>query len=185
MVIVTGPGWTQFLGFITFAIWQTIATIYISVMYFMIHRIIASHYQDQRRLIAAQEHSEAKRLEASISEEKSLNITLIMILLIFVIVWTPFAVILGLSTAYQVSNLRPGPWIQDGFMWTGILTYYNGAINPFIYATRYRELGFHIKKQARKIICCLRWSASVTDGSRRANPEQLTDNRTNSTTHNS
>ena len=149
--MVDGSGFQKYLGFATFSSVQIFSFIYISVMYFLIKRFLQNHFKRIRDEKDTQRGSPT--LGAKIATERSYNTTMIMIVLLFVIVWFPFMVILIIGTAHQIKKEIPGTWLQNGFMWTAILTYVNGAINPFIYGIRYVEVGREMKKKIRRIFC--------------------------------
>ena len=60
-------------------------------------------------------------------------------------------VILITGTTYQIKKEIPGVWLQHGFMCSSGLTFVNGAVNPFIYGIRYKEIGQEMKKLMKKI----------------------------------
>eukprot|EP00794_Sanderia_malayensis_P003486 gene3486-3984_t len=168
--MLSSPAWTQFLGFATFSSVQFFSFIYIAITYFRIKHIISAHFKNQRSLnneVAGgantqHETTSTGQSRARIAQERSHNLTLLMLLILFVIVWFPFMVVLIVGTVYQAAKKKPGPWLQDGFVWTAILTYVNGAINPLIYAIRYRELGLVIRRYCRKLFfCCCRDNAII------------------------
>ena len=59
--------------------------------------------------------------------------------------------IIGIS--YRIKREIPGIWLQKGFELTVSLTYVNCAINPFIYAIRYKNVGLQMKNLIQKIFC--------------------------------
>ena len=161
--MLSGPGPLEYFGFATFSSVQLFSFLYISRKYFKIRRLVMEHYQHMREVMAA---GNSNQTESETERERSHNLTLLMILAVFVIVWFPFMIILITGTMYQANGTRPGTWLQNGFVWTAILTYVNGAVNPFIYAIRYKEIGGEMKKQVRRIMGCIaRSTVNVEDGS--------------------
>ncbi len=170
--MLESPAWTQFLGFATFSATQFFSFVYIVIAYIRIQRTIAAHFKNQREI---NDEATEQQVKARLAQERSHNLTLLMIVFLFVIVWFPFMVVLIIGTVYQASNKRPGSWMQDGFVWTAILTYVNGAINPFIYAVRYRELGLEIRRRNRKLFfCCRHHSVGITNESSRSGTQEVT-----------
>ena len=161
MISVQGP--LQYLGFATFSSVQIFAFVYISTKYLKIRGIIAEHYKHMRQVT---ETGDTRRAANDINTERSHNLTLLMIISVFVIVWFPFMIILIIGTVYQAKGERPGKWLQNGFVWTAILTYVNGAVNPFIYSIRYKDIGDEMKRYFRKMRASLGFTtATVTDDS--------------------
>lgn len=142
----------EYLGFSTFSAVQLFSFLYIVVIYGRIQRKVSNHYKRVRMMTAA-DSMPATQTASDLRRESSHNKTLLMLILLFVVVWFPFMIILIIGTVYQARRERPGPWLQTGFVWTAILTYVNGAINPLIYAVRYRDIGFEMRKLVRKMLC--------------------------------
>lgn len=69
--------------------------------------------------------------------------------------------VLIIGTVYQAAGKRPGSWLQKGFVWTAILTYVNGAVNPFIYTIRYKEIREEMGREVRRLSTYLRLPAAV------------------------
>ena len=156
--MISVPGPLEYSGFGTFSTVQLFSFVYISYKYYKIRRIVVQHYNHMRQIM---EMGDSNQQISEADREKRHNRTLLMILCVFVAVWFPFMIILISGTAYQARGQRPGSWLQYGFIWTAILTYVNGAINPFIYAIRYKEIGDEMKQQFRKIISCYARSSST------------------------
>ena len=152
----------EYLGFATFSSVQLFSFAYILITYLKIQRIVSKHYKRVRVISVADNQSSAQTV-SELRRERSHNMTLLMLLLLFVVVWFPFMIILIIGTSYQARRQRPGPWLQTGFVWTAILTYVNGAINPMIYAVRYKEIGSEMKNQVRKMFCGLLPANAVGD----------------------
>ena len=163
--MLNGPGYEQYLGFAVSAALISFSFIYISVTYFRIKKILQIHFQgtcDRQddpingRQVTSKTSMVSQRSKitaARLAREKSYNTTMLLIMSLFVIVWFPFMVILTIGTAYQIKGKTPGIWLPKGFMWAGCLTYVNGAINPFIYGIRYKEVGREMKNVMSKIFC--------------------------------
>lgn len=160
--MISVPGPLQYLGFATFSAVQVLSFLFISNKYFKIQRIISTHYKRLRKTMGQDFFNQSV---GDLDKEKSHNLTLMMLLSVFVIVWFPFMTILIIGTVYQAKGERTaGTWLQNGFVWTAILTYVNGAVNPFIYTIRYKEIGDEIRRQCRKIFnCSVGSSAAVRD----------------------
>lgn len=147
------------MGFATFSLVQLSTFVYITMTYIKIKRIVSNHYKSMRQVIDIPKGGE----EASnkLYTEKSHNRTLLIILSVFVIVWFPFMTVLIIGTVYQAAGKRPGSWLQKGFVWTAILTYVNGAVNPFIYTIRYKEIREEMGREVRRLSTYLRLPAAV------------------------
>lgn len=154
----------EYLGFATFSSVQLFSFTYIVVMYAKIQRIVAKHYK-RVRVLSSADDMPSSQTARDLSREKSHNRTLLMLLALFIIVWFPFMIILIIGTVYQARRELPGAWLRTGFVWTAILTYVNGAINPLIYAVRYKEIGSEMKKQIRRMFCGLLPVQAVADSS--------------------
>lgn len=152
----------EYIGFATFSSVQLFSFTYIFIMYLKIQRIVAKHFKRLRDTLTDDEQS-STQTASDLRRERSHNRTLLILLFLFVVVWFPFMTILIIGTVYQASQVRPGQWLQIGFVWTAILTYVNGAINPLIYSVRYKEIGSEMKKQVRKMFCNLLPNAAVGD----------------------
>ena len=154
----------EYIGFSTFSSVQLFSFTYIVIVYVKIQRIVASHYKRLRGTLGEEDHPSAPKA-SELRRERSHNRTLLMLLFLFIVVWFPFMIILIIGTVYQARRVRPGSWLQTGFVWTAILTYVNGAINPLIYSVRYKEIGSEMKKQVRKMVCCVFPNGAVGDSS--------------------
>ena len=150
------------VGFIVFPFVQTATFTYMVIKYAHIRKIIAAHRERMREMISAQDQP-ARGLAMNIQVQRSKNSTFLMILSLFIAVWFPFTTILIMRTIFNAFGKTPGSWLPYGFVWSGILTFVNGAINPLIYAIRYKEIGTEMKIQARKMLCKVHFSSRVGD----------------------
>ena len=161
----------EYLGFATFSGVQLFSFAYILTMYLRIQRIVARHFKRSRAASTEDDQSSAQTA-SELRRERVHNMTLLILLLLFIIVWFPFMIILIIGTVYQTRRLRPESWLQTGFVWTAILTYVNGAINPLIYSIRYKEIGSEMKNQARKLLRCSTTNNAVVDCTGLSNQSQ-------------
>ena len=151
--LLSGSGYKQYLGFACFFSIPIFSFIYISVTYLRIKRILQIHFEQMRSESYTQDEcSDAPPLSARLLKHKAYNTTVLMIISLFAIVWLPFMAIMISGTVYHFKKEIPGTWLQNGFVWTAILTYINGAVNPFIYGVRYKELGQEIKMTLFKVL---------------------------------
>ena len=91
------------------------------------------------------------KVETSIKKERSYVKSMLIILLLYVIVWLPFFIVMITGLIWRVV-FHSHQFVADWFIWSAVLTFLNGATNPFIYAFRYEKLGKEMKKRIRKTI---------------------------------
>ena len=128
--------------------------IYTSVMYFRIKKILQVHFKRMRDKQDTHDGCQLSSISATrLDAQRSYNTTMLMILSLFVIAFLPFMIIFTIRVSCQIKKETPGIWLQKGFKWTRSLIYFNGAINPFIYAIRYKDVGREMKNLIQKMFC--------------------------------
>ena len=149
-----------YLGFTVWSVLISSSFIYASVMYFRIQKILQTHFKRMREGSSHLSSMSAARL----AKQKSYNTTMLIILSLFFIAFFPFMVSAIITVIYRIKGEIP-IWLRQGFEWTTSLMYTNGAINPFIYAIRYRDVGREMKNLIRKIVCIAPLSRQGTEQS--------------------
>ena len=173
MTFVLSGHWQQILGNICFACLGFSCFLYIIITYRRLRRILKNHFnssingwignpprnskgqtcrglkRNPSEREAVQQCDPESQLK-QISAEKSANRTVFMIIGLFAVVWFPFLVVMLICFVYIILGLVI-PWgLKTAFVWSSILSFFNGAINPVIYATRYKELG----REMKRILLC-------------------------------
>ena len=158
--------WQRILGCIFFASLGFTCFLYIVVTYRRLRRILRNHFNNTGNEASSVESTEnpssrneigrglrrnpsereIKRRQKQFSAEKSSNKSVLMILALFAAVWFPFLVVMLICFAFIIFGLAI-PWgLKIAFVWSSILSYVNGAINPVIHAIRYQDLGREMKR---------------------------------------
>ena len=128
--------------------------IYTSVTYFRIKKILQVHSKRMRDKQDTHDGCQVSSIPATrLDAQRSYNTTMLMILSLFAIAFLPFMIIFAIRVSCQIKKETPGIWLQKGFRWTRSLIYFNGAINPFIYAIRYKDVGREMKNLIQKMFC--------------------------------
>ena len=153
--------WQPVLGQICFASVWFASFVYIAVTYRRLHRTVRYHFRDFDKYNdkfknansqgAAFEITEAevhgtKYCKRKILSEQKANKSILIIISLFVLVWFPFLVVLVVCFVYIASGTVMPSELTTSFVWTSIMSFANGAANPFIYAIRYKELGSEMKR---------------------------------------
>ena len=148
--------WQQILGCICFAVLGFGSFLYIAIMYRRLNQAVQSHFnahkiQPQKLEIntldrKAKEVYDTERCQRGKEREQSANKSILMIVGLFAAVWFPFLVVMVTCFVYTISGLGIPPRLRTSFVWTSILSFVNGAINPMIYARRYHDLGGEMKR---------------------------------------
>ena len=154
--MLKGSALRWYLGFTVWSVLISSSFIYASVMYFRIQKIVQTHFKRMRDKDDTHMHEASSHMSsmsaARLAKQKSYNTTMLIVLSLFFIAFFPFMVSVIITVPYRIKGEIP-IWLRQGLEWTTSLMYANGAINPFIYAIRYRDVGREMKNLIRKIFC--------------------------------
>ena len=176
--------WQQILGNICFSSLGFSCFLYIVITYRRLRQMLRNHFSTStanastddpsssnhagRGLRRKPSEREMKKRDTEsrrkqLSAEKSSNRSVLMIVSLFAAVWFPFLAVMLICFVFIMFGLVIPVSLRVAFVWSSILSYVNGAINPMIYATRYKELGREMK---RVLLCRKKNKVMITHRSR-------------------
>ena len=94
---------------------------------------------------------EAQRVETNLAKEESHVKTMLIVLLLYTTGWLPFLIVMITGLIFRTVTDEHHS-VADYFVWSAVLTFFNGAVNPFVYAFRYEKLGKEMKKAFKKVL---------------------------------
>ena len=136
---------------IAFAALGNSSFIYICFKSRQVTRIVKDHVkqmQVNRQNVSA---SEQIALMRSSNFEKSVNKSIFLIIALFFVSWTPVIILMIVFTVYNIRNEPIADGYRVAFGWASTVSYFNGALNPIIYAYRCDAIGREIRKIVGKI----------------------------------
>eukprot|EP00794_Sanderia_malayensis_P016235 gene16237-17873_t len=117
-----------------------------------------AHDTDDIQNIRNRKKQEQKRMKC----EKSVNRSILAIIIIYSIAWFPVIIMMLIFTALNFMGKDINPRMRIGFLWASLMSYFNGAINPFIYAYRSDEIGKDIRSFLANVKSKMMGSSSVS-----------------------
>ncbi len=133
------------LGFVVNGITCFIAICIINVK---VHRLVKRHFDDME--INIQDagpvgSTRSKHDQERAKVERSVNRSIIAVIMVYSIFWFPMIIVLVTVTIHNLYDKEVAPELRIAFAWTATVSYFNGAINPFIYAYRCDNIGCDIR----------------------------------------
>ncbi len=122
------------LGFVVNCITWFIA---ICIFNVKVHRLVKIHYhemenntQDNGQIVGARSMQQPERAKV----ERSVNRSIIAVIIVYSIAWFPMIILLVTVTIHNLYDNDIAQKLRTAFAWTVTTSYFNRAINPFIYA---------------------------------------------------
>ena len=84
--------------------------------------------------------------------ENAVNKSIFSVIILFFLSWTPVIILMAIFTVHNICNEPIADKYRVAFGWASTLSYFNGALNPIIYAYRCDAIGREIRKIVAKLI---------------------------------
>ena len=95
--------------------------------------------------------SERIALTRSSKFEKAVNKSIFSVIILFFVSWTPVIILMFIFTVHNIRNEPIADGYRVAFVCASTVSYFNGALNPIIYAYRCDSIGREIRKILAKI----------------------------------
>ena len=125
--------------------------IYICLKSRQVIKIVKDHVQQMQANRQNTSASELSAFTRSFNIEKSVNKSLISVIILFFVSWTPSIILMATFTAHHVLNEPIPDGYRIAFVWGSTVGYLNGALNPIIYSYRYDAIGREIRRMVEKV----------------------------------
>ncbi len=138
----------KIFGIFVFTVTATTCFIAICIMNFKVHRLVKSHFdkmENNRQDDGPGDGARSKQRQERAKVERSVNRSIIAVIMAYSLAWLPFLMLLVVSGVYNSQDRDRPSWFKTAFVWAVTTAYLNGAINPFIYAYRCDDIGRDIR----------------------------------------
>ncbi len=116
-----------------------------------VYRLVKSHFNEMEnnRQAAgpadAVQRTRSQQNKERAKVEQSVNRSILAVVMVYSIAWLPSIVIMATAVVEKLKNNDLNPRFKKASLWTFTLSYFNGAVNPFIYAYRCDDIGRNIR----------------------------------------
>ena len=120
----------------------------ICIIIVKVHRQVKSHFdemENNRQDDGQIEGTRSMQNQERAKVERSVNRSIIAVIMVYSIAWFPMFILLVTVTISKLYDKDIATELRTTFVWTVTLSYFNGAINPFIYAYRCDNIGRDIR----------------------------------------
>ncbi len=149
----------KILGMFMFTVIAIVCFIAICILNVKVQRLVKRHFdamenneQDDGPVNGTRSRQKEERAQV----ERSVNRSIIGVIMAYGISWFPLLILLINGTVHSLQNNEIPEKEGNALKWAATIAYFNGAINPFIYAYRCddigRELRVFVLNMKRKVI---------------------------------
>ncbi len=120
----------------------------ICIMNVKIHRLVKSHFdeiENNRQDDGPVRGTRSEQMQDRAKVEQSVNRSIIAVIVAYGISLFPLLILMITGVIHSLQNNGIPPSHKTGFVWAVTIAYFNGAINPFIYAYRCDNIGCDIR----------------------------------------
>ncbi len=136
------------LGGFLFVVLALVCFIAICIMNVKIHFLVKSHFneiENNRQEDGTVDDTRAKQKQERVKVEQSVNRSIIAVIVIYSISWFSLLILIIYGAIHKLQNIKTTRSYKTAFVWAMTMAYFNGAINPFIYAYRCDNIGRDIR----------------------------------------
>lgn len=127
---------------------------YICIKSRQINRLVTNHVKEmQQALKRGQQGTDEDTISSYKKIEGTVNRSIFSVIILFFVAWTPVIILMIIFTFYNIIEEPIGERFRIAFAWGSLASYFNGALNPVIYAYRCDAIGREIRKVIANLAC--------------------------------